>query len=120
MRLLILTGSLAHGGAERQAVTLANRLAERGHECHFAYVKPEGDLRARLRLQGAGTTFSLGACRYLDLKALGRLATEVARIQPAALLAANAYALMYATLARGWSWIRAHRRSPQEIGRAHV
>ena len=107
MRLLILTGSLAHGGAERQAVTLANRLAERGHECHLAYVKPEGDLRARLRLQGAGTTFSLGACRYLDLKALGRLATEVARIQPAALLAANAYALMYATLARGWSRIRA-------------
>ena len=107
MRLLILTGSLAHGGAERQAVTLANRLAERGHECHLAYVKPEGDLRARLRLQGAGTTFSLGACRYLDLKALGRLATEVARIQPAALLAANAYALMYATLARGWSRLRA-------------
>ncbi|TLY84284.1 MAG: glycosyltransferase, partial [Gammaproteobacteria bacterium] len=44
MRLLILTGSLAHGGAERQAVTLANRLAERGRECHLAYVKPEGDL----------------------------------------------------------------------------
>ena len=104
---MILTGSLAHGGAERQAITLANRLAERGHECHLGYVKPESDLRARLRLQAAGTTFSLGASRYLDLKAVSRLATEVARIQPSALLAANAYALMYATLARGWSRIRA-------------
>jgi len=104
---MILTGSLAHGGAERQAITLANRLAERGHECHLGYVKPESDLRARLRLQAAGTTFSLGASRYLDLKALSRLATEVARIQPSALLAANPYALMYATLARGRSRIRA-------------
>ncbi len=32
MRLLFITQSLVHGGAERHAVTLANRLAERGHE----------------------------------------------------------------------------------------
>jgi glycosyltransferase involved in cell wall biosynthesis len=107
VRLMILTGSLAHGGAERQAVTLANRLAERGHECHLGHVKPECDLRARLCLPAAGSAFSLGASRYLDLKALRRLATEVARIQPSALLAANPYALMYATLARGWSRVRA-------------
>src|SRR5204862_781491 len=89
VRLLFLSGSLAHGGAEHHAITLANRLAERGHECHLGYVKPESDLRARLRLQAAGPTFSLGASRYLDLKAVSRLATEVARIQPSALLAAN-------------------------------
>jgi glycosyltransferase involved in cell wall biosynthesis len=70
-------------------------------------VKPECDQRTRLRLAAAGTTFTLGATRYLDLQALRRLATEVARIQPAVLLAANPYALMYATFARSWSRIRA-------------
>ena len=41
MKLLFLTGSLVHGGAERHTITLANRLAERGHACHFAYVKAD-------------------------------------------------------------------------------
>ena len=41
MKLLFITGSLVHGGAERHAITLANRLAERGHDCHFAYVKDD-------------------------------------------------------------------------------
>ena len=36
MRLMFLTGSAEYGGAERHAITLANRLAERGHECHGA------------------------------------------------------------------------------------
>ena len=49
MRILFVTGSLVHGGAERQAITLANRLAERGHECHFAYVKNDPSQLARLR-----------------------------------------------------------------------
>src|SRR5207302_10276031 len=38
---------------------------------------------------------------------LGRLAAQVARIKPSTLLPDNAYALMYSTLARGWSRIRA-------------
>ena len=39
MRLLFITGSLTHGGAERHTITLINRLAQRGHECHAAYVQ---------------------------------------------------------------------------------
>ena len=39
MRILFVTGSLVHGGAERHSITLANRLAERGHECSAVYVK---------------------------------------------------------------------------------
>ena len=107
MRLLFLTGSLAHGGAEHHTITLANRLAERGHECHVGYVKPECDQLARLRLPGAGAAFCLDATRYLDLRALSRLATRVARIRPAAVVAANPYALLYASLARGLSGARA-------------
>jgi glycosyltransferase involved in cell wall biosynthesis len=107
MRPLILTGALGHGGAEHHAVTLANRLAERGHECHFAYVKPESEQLARIRLTTPGATFCPGAERYLDFRALGRLSEELARIQPSVVLAANAYALMYATLARVRSRVRA-------------
>ena len=107
MRLLFLSGSLAHGGAEHHAITLANRLAERGHECHLGYVKPECDQLARLRLPGAGTAFCLGATGYLDRQALGRLVSRVAHIRPTAVVAANPYALMYASLARVVSRARA-------------
>ena len=34
MKLLFVTGSLVHGGAERHTVGLLNSLAQRGHECH--------------------------------------------------------------------------------------
>jgi glycosyltransferase involved in cell wall biosynthesis len=107
VRLMILTGSLAHGGAEHHAITLANRLGERGHECHLGYVKPESDQLARLQQQEPGTAFCLGAARYLDLRALGGLAAGLARIRPTVLVAANPYALMYATLARGLARLRA-------------
>ena len=99
MRLMFLTGSLAYGGAERHAITLANRLSERGHECHTAWVKRDCAQLGRLRLEDAGTALCLDAARYLDLGAAGRLALALARHRPAAVVAANPYALMYASLA---------------------
>ncbi|HEX4648246.1 MAG TPA: glycosyltransferase family 4 protein, partial [Steroidobacteraceae bacterium] len=106
MRLMILTGSLGHGGAEHQAITLANGLAERGHECHLGYVKPEHDQLGRIHLTAPGTTFCLEARGYLDFRALGRLAAQLRRIQPSVVVAANAYALMYALLARAAARVR--------------
>ncbi len=97
MRLLFTTQSLVHGGAERHAVTLANRLAERGHECHFVYVKEDSSQLSRLR--GIATIQCLGARKYLDLDALKRLAAVVDAIQPTHVIAANEYALLYAWLA---------------------
>lgn len=100
MRLMFLTGSLAYGGAEHHAITLANRLAERGHECHTGWVKPESAQLARLHLSTAGSVFCLDAAHYLDVRALQRLAAAVTRVRPTAVVAANPYALMYASLAR--------------------
>lgn len=100
MRLMFLTGSLAYGGAERHAITLANRLAERGHECHVAWVKRDSAQLGRLRLARPGSAFCLGAVRYLDLSAAGLLAGALESHRPGALVAANPYALMYASLAR--------------------
>ncbi|HZE61721.1 MAG TPA: glycosyltransferase family 4 protein [Burkholderiales bacterium] len=99
MRLALVTGSLVHGGAERQAITLANRLAERGHECHAIYVKNDPSQLSRLHLPASGTVRCLHAARYFDLRALSHLGAQLERLAPQAVLATNPYALMYASLA---------------------
>jgi len=96
MRLFFVTGSLVHGGAERHAITLANRLAERGHDVHFAYVKNDPSQLPRLEIPSS----CLHAQRYLDLAALRALQRSFTRVRPTAILATNPYALMYASLAR--------------------
>lgn len=98
MRLAFVTGSLVHGGAERHTITLVNRLAERGHECHAAYVKNDPSQLARLT--GAASVECLHARRYLDFQALQKLSGTFAETRPAVILAANQYALLYAALAR--------------------
>lgn len=98
-RALFVTGSLAHGGAERHAIALMNRLSERRHECHAVYVKGGAGQLERLRLRGGATVQCLDAARYFDVSALRRFAHHLLRIEPAAIVAANPYALMYAALA---------------------
>ena len=97
MKPLFVTGSLVHGGAERHTITLANRLAERGHECHAAYVKDDAAQLGRYR--GMAGITCVQAARYIDRGAVARLATLVSGLQPTHIVAANAYALVYATLA---------------------
>ncbi len=98
MKLLFVTGSLVHGGAERHTITLANRLAERGHECHLAYVKDDPSQLERLR--GAASVRCLDARRYLDLESLRKLRIHLRELRPSHIVAVNQYALMYAALAR--------------------
>src|SRR5512145_1643295 len=98
MKLLFVTGSLVHGGAERHTITLANRLVERGHECHLAYVKDDPSQLERLR--GAASVRCLHARRYLDLTSLYELRRLVRELRPTHVVAANQHALMYASLAR--------------------
>jgi glycosyltransferase involved in cell wall biosynthesis len=96
MRLFFVTGSLVHGGAERHAITLANRLAERGHDVHFAYVKNDPSQLPRLQIPAT----CLHAQRYLDFSSLKNLKEMLRKARPTAVLATNPYALMYASLAR--------------------
>jgi glycosyltransferase involved in cell wall biosynthesis len=97
MKLLFVTGSLVHGGAERHTITLANRLAERGHECHAAYVQDDASQLARYR--GMASITCVDGASSLDGKALERLAKLIGRVQPTHIVAANAFALGYATRA---------------------
>src|SRR5688572_15380185 len=97
MKILFLTGSLVHGGAERHTITPANRLAERGHECHAAYVKNDSNQLSRYR--GIASSTCLDARKYLDGGALRGLRDLIRELNPTHVLAANAYALLYAWLA---------------------
>jgi glycosyltransferase involved in cell wall biosynthesis len=107
LRAIFVTGSLTHGGAERHAVTLINRLAERGHECHAVHVKNESPSQIdRLRLRGGGTVRCLDAARYFDMRALADFAAHISRIRPSVIVAANSYALMYSWLALRLSRLR--------------
>jgi glycosyltransferase involved in cell wall biosynthesis len=78
-----------------------NRLADRGHECHAAYIEENHALLDRVRLRSESAVRCLSAERYLDRSALADLAALVANVQPSVIVAANAYPLLYATLARG-------------------
>ncbi len=98
-RLMFVTGSLAFGGAERHSITLMNRLAERGYECHAVYVKSAASQLDRIELHDGATVKCLEAQRYLDRRALADFSTHIARVQPSIVVAANQYALMYAWLA---------------------
>ncbi len=100
LRIMFVTGSLAHGGAERHSITLMNQLALRGHECHAVYLKPEDSQRDRIELRGKGSLHGLAANGYLDRRGLADFAAHLTRVRPEVIVAANAHALLYATLAR--------------------
>jgi len=110
VRLLFVTGSLVHGGAERHTITLVNRLAERGHECHLAYVKNDPSQLERLR--GAASVQCLHAARYMDLGSLKQLASAIARLRPTTVIAVNAYAMLYASAALRWAGRASANRAP--------
>jgi glycosyltransferase involved in cell wall biosynthesis len=94
---MFITGSLVHGGAERHTITLANRLSERGHECHAVYVKD--DPSQRERYAGMASITCLDARSYVDREALTRLVQLVVAVRPTHIVAVNQYALLYAWLA---------------------
>jgi glycosyltransferase involved in cell wall biosynthesis len=108
LRILFVTSSLEHGGAERHTVTLLNRLGERGHDVHLAFIKPRRAQLERLRLPPTGSVACLHARRHLDRAALAALARAIETLAPTVIVAANEYALLYSTLAR---W-RVRSKSP--------
>jgi glycosyltransferase involved in cell wall biosynthesis len=107
LRALFVTSSFAYGGAEKQTITLMNRLASRGHECHAAYIKENHALLDRVRLRSESAVRCLSAEHYLDRSALADLAALIANLEPTVVVSANPYPLLYATLARRLARIRA-------------
>jgi glycosyltransferase involved in cell wall biosynthesis len=106
LRAIFVTGSLFHGGAERHSITVMNRLAERGHECHAVYIKDGAAQLDRIQLRGGGTVRCLNATRYFELRAVADFAAHISRVRPSVIVAANPYALMYSWLALRLSPLR--------------
>src|SRR5213593_364809 len=105
-RLIFVTASFTHGGAERHSIAVMNRMAERGHECHAVYIKNDSTQLNRIRLPNGGAVRCLNASRYFDGRALAGFAAYISRVRPSAIVAANPYALMYSSLALSLSRLR--------------
>src|SRR5712671_360807 len=105
-KVIFVTASFTHGGAERQSIAVMNRLAERGHECHAVYIKNVGTQLNRIRLRDGGAVRCLNASRYFDWRALSDFAAHISHVRPSAIVAANPYALMYSSLALRLSRLR--------------
>src|SRR6185369_7975441 len=100
MRVLFVTGSLPNGGAERHAVSLLNLLAQRGHDCHAVCIKAPDASHCVSSLIPRGSLRSLNAASYLDRRAVADFAGQITALCPHVIVAANCYALLYASLAR--------------------
>ena len=98
-RTVFVTGTLPDGGAERHTISLLRALAARGHECHAVCVKPTEATATSLHLAPSSLT-CLQATRYLDLAAARRFSELLKAIRPQVIVAANPYALLYASLGR--------------------
>jgi glycosyltransferase involved in cell wall biosynthesis len=106
MRVLFVTGSLPNGGAERHAVSLLNLLAQRGHDCHAVCIKAPARSHAVSGLVLRGSIRCLDAAHYLDRRAVADFAGQITALRPHIIVAANPYALLYASLARRLSRAR--------------
>jgi len=100
--ILFLTSRLGMGGAERHTITLANLLSDR-FRIVFAYLKPDEDMIDALDRQSLLELRCLHVRKRFDMRAARELA-EMARTHGADLIVcANAFALLYAHLARAVS-----------------
>ena len=106
LRAIFATATLSHGGAERHAVTVMRRLAERGHECHAVHVKDGTAQLDRVAFPDGVTVRCLNVDRYFDKDAVSDFAEHISRIGPSVIVAANPYALMYSWLAVRLSRLR--------------
>lgn len=104
-RVLIITGSLCFGGAERQSVALANGLAGAGIEVSFGYAAQVHQLRDLLVPAVRERTYCLEKSGRLDLRIFYRLRRLLARLRPDVVICVNPYPLFLVCIARlGLLW----------------
>jgi glycosyltransferase involved in cell wall biosynthesis len=103
-RALFLVNSLGVGGAEKQVVSLVNRLEPSRLAVSLLQIKHDDALRAQL--DPARCTLGTDALRVrkgLDWPALARLARQIDTLAPDLLVCTNMYALAWGAIARALS-----------------
>jgi glycosyltransferase involved in cell wall biosynthesis len=101
LRLLFVLNSLCIGGAEKQVVSLLNRLDPATHEATLVLLKNDMALRSQIEPgRCRGGIVSLGVQRGLDWRAARALAQRMDDERSDIVVCTNMYAYLYAWLAR--------------------
>ena len=98
--VLFLVSSLGAGGAEKQLVSLLNRLDERRFRLHLAYLKRKEQLLPQLVRQRLARLICLDVAHRIDGRAVRRLRRLVAECSIDAIVCTNSYPMLYGHLAR--------------------
>lgn len=101
LRLLFVLNSLCIGGAEKQVVSLLNRLDPATHEATLVLLKNDMALRSQIEPgRCRGGIVSLGVGSGLDWRAVRTLAQRMADDRTDIVVCTNMYAYLHAWLAR--------------------
>ena len=100
--LLLLAGQLGIGGAERHMISLANLLGGQFNVV-VAYLKPEQEMFDELHMDAIVEVRCLRVSAKVDWRAARELAALANAHDARVVVCANAYALMYAHMARLFS-----------------
>jgi len=109
---LFLLSSLTSGGAERQVISLLNRLDPQAFRLSLAYLKPETQLLPILRTDRLDAVVSLNVQRKLDLAAVRSIANFIDRHEVKVVVSTNPYPVLYSVLA---SKLAGHRPRQVEV-----
>lgn len=98
--LLFIVNSLGHGGAEKHAVTLLNRLDTGRFRLHLAYLKRSEALLPQLDTSRLEEVLCCDVGRGIERRALQRLARLIQTRDIQAIVCINTYSTLYGYLAR--------------------
>lgn len=97
--VLFIVNSLETGGAEKQLVTLLNRLDAGRFRLHLAYLKRKEQLLPQLDRQRLARILCCDVARRIDGKAVQRLREIIAGSGIDAVICTNSYSTLYGQLA---------------------
>ncbi|HEY7640254.1 MAG TPA: glycosyltransferase [Steroidobacteraceae bacterium] len=97
--VLIMVSSLVAGGAEKHAISLANRLDPTRFRASLCHLKAAGGLTADLDAARLETVLCLDVTRKWDWRAVGELARQIDARQIDIVVCTNTYPLLYALVA---------------------
>jgi glycosyltransferase involved in cell wall biosynthesis len=108
--VLFLLNSLSSGGAERQVISLLNRLDAGLFRLSLAYLKPQTQLLAAVRTERLDAVISLDVKRRLDFVAIRTIVDFIDQHAVEIVVSTNPYPTLYSVLAS-----RRAARRPRQV-----
>lgn len=98
--ILFLISSLRFGGAERQTISLINRLPTPEFDIHLGHLAGDAHLLSTVNPNLIGNVFCLEKRTSFDLRALRTLRRRISEIRPDVVVCVNPYPAIYAHAVR--------------------